>query len=89
MSYIYAEERPKLFTEEGQITFLKVRDAAQKLLASAGAFRQTEVLRSIGGDTWFQIACVDRLVELKEIVEIPRDCWSQYRVFSSPEVHNL
>ncbi len=89
--YTYAEERPKLFTEQGQIDFLKVRDAAKELLAVAGAFRHDAVLHKAGitGDSWFMIACVDRLVELKEIVEIPRDCWTQYKVYASPEVHNL
>jgi hypothetical protein len=88
--YSYAAERPKLFTEEGQSAFLKIRDAAKELLEIAGAFRQSELLMraSIGGDSWFQIACVDRLVEIGEIVEIPRDCWAQFKVYSSPKVHN-
>lgn len=90
MSYQYTAERSKLFTEEGQRDFLKVRDAAKALLEEAGAFRQMELLTraSLGGDSWFQIACVDRLVELGEIVELPRNCWTQYKVYSSPEVHN-
>ncbi len=91
MSYQYQQERPKLFTEEGQRDFLKVRDAAKELLEVAGAFRQSEVLQKAGicGDSWFQIACVDRLVELGEIVEVPRDCWTQYKVYATKEVHNL
>lgn len=90
MSYIYQAERPKLFTEEGQRDFLKVRDAAKELLEIAGAFRQTEVIQRshICGDSFFQIACVDRLVELGEIVELPRNCWGQYKVYASPKVHN-
>jgi hypothetical protein len=88
--YDYQTERPKLFTESGQRDFLKVRDAAKELLEIAGAFRQCEVLSraKIGGDSWFMTACVDRLVELGEIVEIPRNCWGQYKVYASPQVHN-
>jgi hypothetical protein len=33
-------------------------------------------------------ACIDRLVELKEIVELPRDCWGQFKVYTTPQVHN-
>lgn len=88
MSYDYQTERPKLFTEEGQIMFLKVRDNAKRLLLEAGAFRSAEVLRTITGDSWMQLACLDRLVELKEIVEIKRPCWGQYKVYSTPEVNN-
>ena len=88
MPYNYQTERARLFTEEGQRDFLKVRDEAKRLLKIAGAFRQMEVLDVISGDSWFQIACVDRLVELGEIVEIPRACRSQYKVYSSPETHN-
>ncbi len=91
MSYCYATERPKIFTENGQSAFLKVRDAAHELLEIAGAFRQSELLMraKICGDSWFMIACIDRLVELGEIVELRRDCWAQYKVYSSPQVHNL
>jgi hypothetical protein len=88
MSYDYQTERPKLFTEEGQIMFLKVRDNAKRLLLEAGAFRSMEVLRVVTGDSWTQMACIDRLVELKEIVEIQRSCWAQYKVYSTPEVNN-
>ena len=39
MSYDYAVERPKLFTEEGQVLFLAIRDQAKKLVEYAGAVR--------------------------------------------------
>jgi hypothetical protein len=84
MSYDYKIEREKLFTEDGQVHFLKVRDQVKYLLTKAGAFRFDAI--SMSGDSWTTIACVDRLVELKEIVELPRQCWQQYRVFTSPEV---
>lgn len=88
MPYEYSVERPKLLTEEGQRTFLAVRDRARYLLGVAGAFRNQEVISGAGGgDSWFLLACVDRLVELREIVELPRECWAQYKVYTSPETH--
>lgn len=91
MAYDYQAERPKLFTEQGQASFLKIRDTAHEMLKECGAFRQSELLQRshVGGDSWFLIACVDRLVELKEIVELPRECWTQFRVYTSPQVHNF
>ncbi len=90
MSYCYETERPLLFTEQGQRDFLVVRDTAKELISIAGAFRQSELLgrARLTGDSWFMLACIDRLVELGEIVEIPRQCWTQFKVYSSPEVHN-
>jgi hypothetical protein len=91
MPYSYSDERPKLFTEEGQADFLKVRDAAHELLKIAGAFRQQEVLQRSGitGCSWFMMACVDRLVELKEVEKLERPSWGQYQIYASPQVHNL
>lgn len=88
--YSYTSERSFLFTEEGQVMFLKVRDASKILLKKAGAFRQMELLSEskVTGSSWSHIACVDRLVELGEIVELPRNCWTQYKVYTSPEVSN-
>ena len=67
--YVYATERPKLFTDEGQRTFLQIRDRAKYLLKEAGAFRMDEVISKSTGDSWLMLACVDRMVELGEITE--------------------
>lgn len=81
--YSYETERPKLFTEEGQRDFLKVRDHVQALLAKAGAFRMAEAM-ICSGDSWEALARVDRLVELGEIREITGpDVAGQHRVFVS------
>ncbi len=86
--YTYEAEKPRLFTESGQVMFLAIRDAASRLLDKSGAFRLQELLREArtGGDSWQQLACIDRLCELGEIVELKRVCWSQYRVFTTPQV---
>lgn len=70
MSYNYAEQRPHIFTEEGQRRFLRVRDASNELLNDAGAFCMCAPMRGVAGDVWELMACVDRMVELGEIREI-------------------
>lgn len=67
MAYNYETEKSKLFTDEGQRHFLKIRDNAKELLTQAGAFKVDKV---ISGDSWFCLACVDRLVELDELEEL-------------------
>lgn len=82
MSYNYQRERPSLFTEAGQILFLKIRDKTKHLLQTAGAARCQEMIAGNAGDSWEMLACVDRLVELEEIREItPSTVMAQHRVF--------
>ena len=81
--YEYNVERPKLFTEEGQVLFLKIRDNVNRLIEQAGAVRMDRAISGCSGDSWQMLACVDRMVELKEITEssIP-NCAGQYRIFT-------
>lgn len=83
MGYIYAEEKPKLFTEDGQVLFLAIRDKTHALLKAAGACRAQEMMAGNTGDSWTMLACVDRLVELREIQEVtdPGRVWGQHRIF--------
>ena len=83
MSYKYEEQKPWIFTEEGQVQFLNIRDNVQQLLKKAGAVSMSCAMSGTTGDSWRQMACVDRLVELGEIKELLRshDCPGQYRVF--------
>jgi hypothetical protein len=86
MSYNYAEERPHLFTEEGQVRFVRIRDKALAAIRTHGAFR----LQEMQIVSWEDIACIDRMVELRELVEFKRDSWGQYRVFTTPHTfYNL
>ncbi len=80
----YADLRADIFTESGQIRFLKIRDKIQAAIISSGAFR----LQELGIVAWEDVACVDRMVELGELVEFTRDCWGQFRVFTTPQIHN-
>ena len=85
--YNYIEEKKNLFTEEGVVVFLAVRDNAKALLKQAGAFRMQEAISGCGGgSSWTLLACVDRLVETKEIREITNDNVAvQHRVFVSAQ----
>ena len=80
--YVYEIEKPKIFTEEGQNMFLHIRDQVKEKIKLSGAVTMDSAISGIGGDSWRQMACVDRLVELGEIKEIPQqDCMGQHRVF--------
>jgi hypothetical protein len=82
--YSYQAERANVFTESGQEMFLKIRDKSKVLLSQAGAFRMSNVMHGCSGSTWTMLACVDRLVELKEITELQiGEVAGQDRVFVS------
>lgn len=87
MSYDYAEQKSRLFTDQGQREFLQTRDRVYELLKKSGACRMAEIMSKAGGsDTWFMAACVDRLVELGEIIELNYPTGTpmgQFRVFVS------
>ena len=80
--YNYEKERSLIFTEEGQEVFLKIRDNISDLLLNSGAVRMGEAISGTTGDSWLMLACVDRLVELKEIREVTDgNVAGQHRVF--------
>ena len=80
--YNYQTEKSKIFTEDGQEIFLKIRDKVQQLLKQSGAIMMQNAINSVTGDSWMMLACVDRLVELKEIREITgSNVAGQHRVF--------
>lgn len=80
--YNYAEEKSKLTTDEGFALFLKIRDYSKVLLNSAGCFTIEKVISCASGDPFLLLACVDRLVELGEIKEVPQhSVATQYKIF--------
>lgn len=80
--YDYGTQKQDIFTEEGQILFLRIRDKVKRLLNTAGAARMFEIIQGETGDSWQMLACVDRLVDLGEIREITNSkVAGQYRVF--------
>lgn len=82
MKYDYKKYRDQIFTDEGQRTFLKIRDNIQRCLKVSGAVRMTEAISGCSGLNWEHMACVDRMVELGEIREIQQPpCIAQSRIF--------
>ena len=86
MSYNYKTQRSNLFTEKGQLLFLAIRDNVNQLLEKAGAVREQEGSMhgksGVSGESWDELACFDRMVELGELREITGPGTpGQYRVF--------
>lgn len=83
--YNYQKEKQKVFTEEGQLMFMQIRDNVKKLLEQSGAVMLDNAIRVVTGDSWLMLACIDRIVELGEIREIPQDNPAgQHRIFAKP-----
>jgi roadblock/LC7 domain-containing protein len=85
MGYDYQTQRPGIFTEDGQIMFLKIRDNAKRLIKEAGAVTAEKLMGKITGDSWTMLACMDRLIEIGELHEIPntKSRAGQHRIFTS------
>lgn len=81
--YKYQEQKAKIFTEEGSVMFTKIRDHVKTILRQSGAITMEAAISVTGGDSWMQMACVDRLVETGEVKElvIVGHTPGQYRVF--------
>ena len=80
--YNYEDQKAEIFTDSGQRMFLAIRDKVAACLKVSGAVRLMEATeRCGGGDSWTMIACMDRMVELREIREITDKVPGQYRVF--------
>ena len=70
--YVYEEQRKFVFTDEGQRVFLKIRDHVLAVLQNAEFISMDRAMRVQGvrGSSWDMLACVDRMVEIGELVEI-------------------
>jgi hypothetical protein len=62
--------------------FLAVRDRVNELLSNAGAARMGSIIDGLTGDSWFKVACVERLVDLGEIKEVSTNGAGQHRIFT-------
>ena len=80
VTYDYQTEKPGLFTENGQVMFLEIRDRINGWLKQTGALTIDAVIRGQSGSTWAMLACIDRLVELGEVRIIKTGGWTQYDV---------
>lgn len=86
--YDYATEKPKVLTAEGQRDLFAADDAAMEMLEISGAVQAAKLLNVTipgGGDSFYRMALVDRLVEMGRILEVPQKDgrpW-QCRVFTA------
>lgn len=78
--YDYLKERPKLFTEEGVVKCIRVRDNIKYLCELAGACTVEQAISGVSGDTWTLLAIIDWLEERKEIRLIHTQGAAQHRV---------
>jgi hypothetical protein len=85
--YDYQKEKSNLFTEHGSVLFVKVRDRVKEMIAFSGAItmgRAMSLPPGVGAaDSWTLMACVDRMVELRELREVATNGRGQDRVFVS------
>ena len=83
--YEYEEEKPSLMTIDGQKAFLKNRDWVLKTLNKYGAFNEECALVEMPEviNSFFGIACLDRMIELGEIKRIkrPANYPNNYNIF--------
>lgn len=79
MAYRYADLRPWVLTDEGQRAVLLVRDKATILGRASGVFLGSRAAAVLSGDSWHQLAVIDRLVELGDL----------RRVFEGSDVYEL
>ena len=83
--YHYEEQKHSLFTDKGQRLFIAVRDSIKQKIKISGAItmmKAMELPEGIGAISgWELMACVDRMVELGELRELPTTGPAQNRVF--------
>ena len=89
MPYKYEDLRPEFFTPRGNETLEKVRINVATQLMHGSQLTAHAAVNGLLGDNWLAHACLDRLVELGELVEVitPPQTWGQNRIFTRPSWH--
>ncbi len=69
MSYNYLTEKHKVFQEDNQMMFIKIKEHIELLHQSAGVCTLESAVNASGvtGSSFTMLACVDRLAELGEV----------------------
>ena len=78
--YNYEILKNVILTDQGQRRFLRVRDKIEKIMKKTGAFRMGYIV-SFDTNSWFSLACVERMVEIGELSEVGHFEFTQHRVF--------
>lgn len=83
--YKYEDLKSTVQTDKGQRRLLEIRDFVFRQLESSVAVTMGKAMSppGVSGDSWKQMACVDKLVELDEIREViqPGFVRGQDRIF--------
>ena len=88
--YNYKEQRETIFKDDGVPRLMIARDKVHKMLKLSGAFTMGFIISGMLGDSWENMACIDYLVELKEIKEIDQkgEIAGQNRIFVADSSSN-
>lgn len=80
--YDYYKEHPYVFTDAGSRKFLAVFKYMEHAFSTTGAVTTGKLLEVTGsGDSWENMAVVDRLLEVGVAREIPTTGAWQHRIF--------
>lgn len=80
--YNYETEKKKIYTKQGLPKFLQIVDNVRQLTADGRPFRYLEAVKNSDGDSWFQLACMDLLVEMGRIRCLSAaDAVTQHRIY--------
>jgi hypothetical protein len=79
--YNYAQERPWIFTDEGQIALIKAYKNAIRLINIAGAASGMKIVYDCAHNTFKMMALLDRLVEMHELREVTGPNVWENRIF--------
>jgi hypothetical protein len=87
MNYNYNEQKPYVLSDDGSADVIRIKNFIDEAIADYGAVRMQEIMdrcKFATCDTWEMMACVDRLVELKQISEVTRNISvaGQHRIFT-------
>jgi hypothetical protein len=73
VSYEYRFMKPAVLTKEGQRAFRAIRNRAHDLIEVSGAATLNKIMEGASdvGSTWLLRACVDRMIEIEELRQVP------------------
>ncbi len=68
------------------MAFVKARDEIKQHLDKSGAVRFDKLNFDGASSSWSMLAIMDRMVELKELEVWDRPSWSQFKIYTDPNV---
>lgn len=83
MGYNYETMKPKVFTESGQRILLSIFKNIERyrLFGNKNRMNVNKMIKSVCGDTWTMLACINYLEELGEIKLVKKGDMAQFNVY--------